>query len=287
MITLKELKARQVLDSRGRPTVEVEAIASTGAVGRAIVPSGASTGRHEALELRDAESPRYGGLGVLQAVGNVTAVIAPAVVGMELDDQRASTPDCSRSTARRTRAGWVPMRCLGVSLAVAHAAAAARGEELFVHLNRLWRERLGARRPRADRVGPTLPLPMVNMISGGLHAGGNLDFQDLLIIPVGAPDLQPGAGDDAWPCTAPSARCWPNGGCESALVGDEGGYGPKLRDNEQAVEIVVDAMLACGLEPGRDVAIALDVASQPFLRPRLGHLSLRRHGRRRRSTAAA
>ena len=135
-----------MLDSRGRPTVEVDAIASSGAVGRAIVPSGASTGRHEALELRDTASPRYGGLGVLQAVENVTREIAPAVVGMDLDDQSAidarlialdGTPNKSRLGANAI---------LGVSLAVAHAAAAARGEELFVHLNRLWRDGSSTRR---------------------------------------------------------------------------------------------------------------------------------------------
>ena len=151
MATLKGLKARQVLDSRGRPTVEVDAIASTGAVGRAIVPSGASTGRHEALELRDADSPRYGGLGVLKAVDNVTREIAPAVLGIDLDDQAAldarlialdGTPNKSRLGANAL---------LGVSLAVAHAAAAARGEELFVHLNRLWR--IDARRSRSTRAG--------------------------------------------------------------------------------------------------------------------------------------
>ena len=141
MPALISLKARQVLDSRGRPTVEVDALSSTGAKGRAIVPSGASTGRHEAVELRDSRDPRYGGLGVFKAVENVMSVISPAVAGMELDDQRAidaqlidldGTPNKSRLGANAI---------LGVSLAVAHAAAAARGEELFTHLNRLWNQR--------------------------------------------------------------------------------------------------------------------------------------------------
>src|SRR5437763_6451367 len=142
MAELKALKARQVLDSRGRPTVEVEAIASMGAVGRAIVPSGASTGRHEALELRDAESPRYGGLGVLRAVDHVTREIAPAVAGMDLEDQAGldATLIACDGTPNKSRLGANAV--LGVSLAVAHAAAAARGDELFVHLNRLWRDRL-------------------------------------------------------------------------------------------------------------------------------------------------
>jgi len=263
MITLKALRARQVLDSRGRPTVEVDAIASTGARGSAIVPSGASTGRHEAHELRDAGSPRYGGLGVLQAVHNVTAVIAPAVIGRELHDQRSldaellaldGTPDKGRLGANAL---------LGVSLAVAHAAAAAGGEELFVHLNRLWQERLEpGDRGRIASV-PTLPLPMVNMISGGLHAGRNLDIQDVLIIPVGATSYSQ-ALEMSVAMYRAVGGVLAERGLESALVGDEGGYGPKLRDNEHALEIVVDAMLACGLEPGREVAIALDIASSHF-----------------------
>ena len=143
MASLKALKARQVLDSRGRPTVEVDAIASTGAVGRAIVPSGASTGRHEALELRDAENPRYGGLSVTRAVDNVIREIAPAVLGMDLDDQSGLDAQLIAldGTSNKSRLGANAL--LGVSLAVAHAAAAARGEELFVHLNRLWRNQLG------------------------------------------------------------------------------------------------------------------------------------------------
>ncbi len=187
MATLKGLKARQVLDSRGRPTVEVEAIATCGAVGRAIVPSGASTGRHEAIELRDAESPRYGGLGVLKAVDNVTRLIAPAVAGIDLDDQAGLDARLIALDGTPNKGRLGANALLGVSLAVAHAAAAARGEELFVHLNRLWNDRTRSA-PASDAAPtiPTLPLPMVNMISGGLHAGGNLDIQDVLIVPVGA-----------------------------------------------------------------------------------------------------
>jgi enolase len=263
MITLKELRARQVLDSRGRPTVEVDAIASTGATGRAIVPSGASTGRHEALELRDVDSPRHGGLGVLKAVHNVTSAIAPAVIGMELDDQRALDAKLLAldGTPNKSRLGANAL--LGVSLAVAHAAAAARGEELFVHLNRLWRERLEPGDRERIASDPTLPMPMVNMISGGLHAGRNLDIQDVLIIPVGAESYS-----QALEMTVAMYRAvggvLAERGLESVLVGDEGGYGPKLRDNEHALTIVVDAMVACGFEPGRDVAIALDIASSHF-----------------------
>jgi enolase len=263
MITLKGLRARQVLDSRGRPTVEVDAIASTGAVGRAIVPSGASTGRHEALELRDGETSCYGGLGVKKAVSHVTSLIAPAVTGMALDDQSALDAKLLAldGTPNKSRLGANAL--LGVSLAVAHAAAAARGEELFVHLNQLWKDRLQPDESGQIASAPLLPLPMVNMISGGLHAGRNLDIQDVLMIPLGAESYS-----QALEMTVAMYRAvgavlaeW---GLESALVGDEGGYGPKLNDIEQPLAIVVDAMLGCGLEPGRDAAIALDVASTHF-----------------------
>jgi enolase len=252
--------ARQVLDSRGRPTVEVDAIASNGAVGRAIVPSGASTGRHEALELRDGESSSYGGLGVKKAVSHVTSLIAPAVIGMALDDQSGLDAKLLAldGTPNKSRLGANAL--LGVSLAVAHAAAASRGDELFVHLNRLWKARLKSDESGQIASTPLLPLPMVNMISGGLHAGGNLDIQDVLLIPLAARDYS-----EALEMTVAMYRAvgavLAERGFESALVGDEGGYGPKLRDNEQALAIVVDAMLGCGLEPGRDAAIALDVAS--------------------------
>ena len=266
MSTLKGLKARQVLDSRGRPTVEVDAIASNGAVGRAIVPSGASTGRHEAIERRDGQASRYGGLSVFEAVENVTREIGPAILGIDLDNQSAidarlialdGTPNKSRLGANAV---------LGVSLAVAHAAAAARGEELFVHLNRLWRDRFGTTEREAGPIEPVLPLPMVNMISGGLHAGGNLDIQDVLIVPVGGSSYS-----EALEMTVALYRAvgyvLRQRGFESALVGDEGGYGPRLDNNEQAFEIVVEAMRACGFEPGRHVAIAVDVASTHFYDP--------------------
>ncbi len=186
MPTLEGIHARQVLDSRGRPTVEVEAVSSTGAKGRAIVPSGASTGRHEALELRDAADPRYGGLGVQNAVANVNRVIAPAVLGMDLFDQSALDARLIALDGTSSKSRLGANAVLGVSLAAAHAAAATRGEELFVHVNRLWRERPSRAGQASTPALPSVPLPMVNMISGGLHAGGNLDIQDVLIIPVGA-----------------------------------------------------------------------------------------------------
>ncbi len=279
MPTLISLNARAVLDSRGRPTVEVDAIASTRARGRAIVPSGASTGRHEALELRDSSSLRYGGLGVQTAVENVTTVIGPAIIGMDLEDQSAIDAKLIEldGTPNKCRLGANAL--LGVSLAVAHAAAAARGEELFAHLNRLWRgRRAGVQRLPAS-VDPSLPMPMVNMISGGLHAGGNLDIQDVLTIPVAAQSYS-----EALEMTVALYRAvgavLSKQGFEASLVGDEGGYGPRLRDNEQALAIVVDAIRLCGFEPGRDVAIALDVASSHFFDPVSGTYRLGTGGKR-------
>jgi enolase len=266
MPTLKALKARQVLDSRGRPTVEVDAIASTGEIGRAIVPSGASTGRHEALELRDGDPARYGGLSVYSAVANVTGQIAPAVMGMDLSDQPALDAKLIAVDGSPNKGRLGANAVLGVSLAVAHAAAAARGEELFVHLNRLWRQRVAGSGATGIAVEPELPLPMVNMISGGLHAGGNLDIQDVLIVPVGASRYSQ-ALEMTIAMYRAVGRELPKAGFESALVGDEGGFGPRLKSDEQALAIVKAAMAECGLESYHDVAIALDVAASHFYEP--------------------
>ncbi len=260
MTTLTALKAREVLDSRGRPTVEVEASTSSGAIGRAIVPSGASTGRHEAIELRDNDATRYAGQGVLTAVRNVLDTIGPAVVGRDLDDQAGLDEALIALDGTRNKSRLGANAVLGVSLAVAHAAAKARGEELFVHLNRLWRE-------GDESLAPMLPMPMVNMISGGLHAGGNLDFQDFLIIPIAASTYRDALELIARVYRAVGASLQRRHDPTAHLVGDEGGFGPKLPTNEQAIDVILDALNAEGLRPGQDVAIALDVASSHFYDP--------------------
>lgn len=251
-----KLAAREVLDSRGRPTVEVEATTSTGESGRAIVPSGASTGRHEALELRDGDPARHGGLGVLKAVAHVRGEIAKALEGIDVEDQPAidAALIALDGTPNKSRLGANAL--LGASLAVAHAAATSRGRPLYEHLHGLWRDRAGA----ALAGTPTLPMPMVNMISGGLHAGGNLDFQDFLIIPTGAPSYSEALRMAADVHRA-LGRTLAKYGHESTLVADEGGYGPRLRTNARAVELILEACLSAGLTPGRDVAVALDVAA--------------------------
>jgi enolase len=246
---IEKIHAREALDSRGNPTVEVDVHCRGGALGRAIVPSGASTGKHEALELRDGDPVRFSGKGVLKAVANVRDRLAPQLVGMPVTAQRDidqkmialdGTPDKSRLGANAI---------LGVSLACAHAAAAARGLPLWRYLDEGGQARL--------------PLPMVNMISGGLHAGRNLEFQDFLLMPIGAKSYS-----EALRMTVAVYRALgavlAEMGCEAVLVGDEGGYGPKLENNEAALKALVEAIGRAGLTPGTDAAIGLDVASTHF-----------------------
>jgi enolase len=255
---IQKIRAREVLDSRGNPTVEVAVHVAGGVHGRAIVPSGASTGTHEAHELRDTGEPRYHGKGVRRAVANVNDVLAPKLHGLSAADQEKidrllcdvdGTPDKSRLGANAL---------LGVSLACAHAAAAAHGLPLWRYLT-----------PRG--VEPSLPLPMVNLISGGLHAGGNLDFQDFLLLPIGARSYAQ-ALEMAVAVYRALGKLLGESGQEGVLVGDEGGYGPKLQNNEQAVQFVVAAIHKAGYQPGKDAALALDVASTHFYRQARYHL---------------
>jgi enolase len=281
MPTLMKLDAREVFDSRGRPTVEVEATSSNGESGLAIVPSGASTGRHEAVELRDGDPKRYGGLGVLRAVEKVRGEITRTLVGKDIEDQAGIDAALIALDGTPNKARLGANAILGASMAVAHAAAASRGEPLFLYLNRLWRARLGPGEPAE----PTLPMPMVNMISGGLHAGRNLDFQDFLIIPVGASTYREAlmmAADVYRMLGQVLARY----GEESSLVGDEGGYGPRLRTNTCAVERILEAALGAGLALGKDVAIALDVAATELYDPATATYHLSRDGTPVQDTAA-
>jgi enolase len=248
---ITDVRAREVLDSRGYPTVEVEIHCSGGAFGRAIVPAGASTGRHEVKELRDGDTARYAGKGVRQALANILQHIGPKLLGFAVDDQGLidrtlcqldGTPDKSHLGANAI---------LGVSLACAHAAAAARRQPLWQSLQASipWKP-----------AEPRLPLPMVNLISGGLHAGGNVDFQDFLLLPVAARSYSEALQMAVAAYRAVSVTLKDHG-CESVLVGDEGGFGPKLDRNEQAIELLLEAFARAGLQAGRDAAIAIDVAS--------------------------
>lgn len=261
MPKIVRVHAREVLDSRGKPTVEAEVHLGGGIVGRASVPSGASTGAAEACELRDRDHDWYDRQGVQQAVRNVILILGPKLVNREFDDQEAlderlldldGTPNKERLGANAI---------LAVSIAWARAAAAAANKPLYYEFwSHYWLRRgvLGGPSFR-----PRMPLPMVNMISGGKHAGGNLDFQDVLIAPVGAPHYRIGL---EWIVRIywRLGRLLSDAGFEGRLVGDEGGYGPRLKTNRQAVEFVMQAIESAKLKPGEDVAIALDVAATHF-----------------------
>jgi enolase len=267
---IEHVHAREVLDSRGRPTVEVE-VTCAGRVGRAIVPSGASTGQFEALELRDRDSERYQGRGVRTAVKNVREILGPKILGDDACDQQSLDRKLCELDGTPNKSRWGANAILGISLAVAHAAAAAKNVRLDQHLHHIWRD-LSRLQSGVEVTRPIIPLPMVNMISGGLHAGGNLDFQDFLVLPVAAPSYH-----DAleW-----IVRIYNNlglilneSGVEGTLVGDEGGYGPKVRTPFAAAEAIVNAIRKSGLEPGRDVCLGLDVASTHFFEDGVYHLT--------------
>jgi enolase len=255
--TIVRIHAREVFDGRGNPTVEVDVICKNGARGRAIVPSGASTGRHEAKELRDGDPSRYGGKGVRRAVANVNGPIAAKLIDLPATEQAAidrglceldGTPDKSHLGANAI---------LGVSLACAHAAAASRKLPLWQYLDVEGKARM--------------PLPMVNLISGGLHAGGNLDFQDFLLLPIGARSYSEALKITSSVYRALSATLI-RMGYEGVLVGDEGGFGPRLLSNEHAAELILRAITEAGLSPGKEAALAIDVASTQLYRGDHYHL---------------
>lgn len=264
-ISIKQIHAREVLDSRGRPTVEVEAVAGE-YLGRAIVPSGASTGAAEALELRDGDPSWYDGRGVRRAVAHVNEVLAPLVIGLDPRDQLAIDKRLLAADDSPQKARLGGNALLGVSLAAAHLAAATMGAPLYVHLHELWK-----RVAPFHAQSPRLPRPMTNLISGGLHANGNLDFQDVLVIPEARLDY-PKQLEQIVRIYNRLGERLRAGDYEGRLVGDEGGFGPRLPGNRTAVEMVVEAIAAAGFQPG-EVTIALDVAATHFYRE--GHYYLK------------
>jgi len=255
MHRIVQVHAREILDSRGKPTVEAEVHLDGGFVGRASVPSGASTGVAEACELRDGDLSRYDGLGVLRAVQSVHDAIGPALMGCDAGLQHEIDRRLIELDGTPTKSRLGANAILAVSLANIRAAAAASGKPLYRQISEILGLDSECR----------MPLPMVNMISGGKHAGGNLDFQDVLIAPVGAQDYRRGL---EWVVRIYRrlGKLLNDAGYEGYLVGDEGGYGPRLKSNREAVEFVVRAIEAAGLQPGKDVAIALDVAASHFYR---------------------
>lgn len=260
--TIREIIAREVLDSRGKPTLEAEVLLAGGARGRAQVPSGASTGKHEAYELRDRDLQRYDGQGVLQAVAHVREIIAAEICGQDARQQQAVDQLLLQLDGTPNKQKLGANALLGVSLAVARAAASASSLPLYQYLNQL----IVNRPTDSWRPEPRMPVPMTNMISGGLHAGGNLDFQDVLVSPCGAENYRQGL---EWIVRVYRrlGESLQSAGYEGRLVGDEGGYGPRLSSNVEAVEFVVKAIEEAGLQPGSEMTIALDVAASHFLTP--------------------
>jgi enolase len=249
---ITRIHARQVLDSRGNPTVEADVLLESGAFGRAAVPSGASTGEHEALELRDGDKSKYLGKGVLKAVANVNSEIAKAVTGTDAADQRALDHKMITLDGTPTKSRLGANAILAVSMAAARAAAVAVKQPLYKYLSRY----------STDSSANLLPVPMMNILNGGAHADSSVDFQEFMAMPVGAPSFS-------------EALRW---GVEvfhtlkgvlkkrgyNTSVGDEGGFAPSLKSNTEAIEVILEAITQAGYKPGEEIAIALDPASSEF-----------------------
>ncbi|MCA9003983.1 MAG: phosphopyruvate hydratase [Planctomycetaceae bacterium] len=272
MTQIEYVHAREIYDSRGNPTVEVEVCCAGSRCGRAIVPSGASTGKFEAVELRDQDENRFDGLGVTQAVENVRREIAAALIGQDASNQSGIDAILCELDGTENKSRLGANAILGASLATAYAAAESQGQTPVERFADIWSDYISSgfaeetelsQRTSLLSRSMSLPLPMVNMISGGLHAGRNLDFQDFLILPVGATSYRQAF---EWIVTIYRrlGQILNKTGHEGTLIGDEGGYGPKLSCNSEAVKYVVAAIETSGLTPGEDVAIGLDVASTHF-----------------------
>ena len=249
---IARVHARQILDSRGNPTVEADVVLEDGALGRAAVPSGASTGEHEALELRDADKSRYLGKGVLKAVGNVNTAIAKAVVGADAADQRALDRRMLEADGTPNKGKLGANAILAVSMAAARAAAAAMGLPLYRYLARY----------SSDPSANTLPLPMMNILNGGAHADNSVDVQEFMVMPVGANSFDQALRMGVEIFHHLQAVIKKRG--YSTAVGDEGGFAPNLKSNEEAIEVLLEAIVAAGYKPGEHAAIALDPAASEF-----------------------
>ena len=253
-MNLRTIHAREILDSRGNPTVEVDVVLDSGARGRAAVPSGASTGSREALELRDQDPARYSGKGVRHAVGHVNQAIARALAGHPAD-QRAVDATLLALDGTPNKATLGANALLGVSMAVAHASAADAGVPLYQHLASLV--------PAEARAGgPILPAPMMNILNGGAHADTNVDFQEFMVMPLGLPSFTEALRAGAEIFHALRGLLKKRG--LSTGVGDEGGFAPSLSSNRHAVEVVLEAIKRAGYTAGGDVFVAMDVAASEF-----------------------
>jgi len=247
MSEIVEVRAREVLDSRGNPTVEADVITVDGAIGRAIVPSGASTGSREALELRDGDKARYGGKGVLNACANIRGEIRDAVVGMDVTDQEALDRRMIELDGTENKERLGANAILGVSMAAAHAAAQEQAMPLYQYL--------GDGNYR-------LPVPMMNIINGGEHADNSVDFQEFMILPVGASSIREAVRYGAEVFHALKKVLHGRG--LATAVGDEGGFAPDLPSNEAAIEVILEAIEKAGYKAGQDIYLGMDVASSEF-----------------------
>lgn len=248
MSKIAKIRAREILDSRGNPTIEVEVHCADGAFGRAMVPSGASTGEHEALELRDGEKGRYMGKGVLEAVKNVHNIIAPHLAGLDTCNQALVDRAMMELDGTETKSRLGANSILGVSLASARAAANSEGKSFFSHLG--------------GEDANTLPVPLMNIINGGAHADNNLDFQEFMIVPHGFPTFREALRAGVETFHALKSILGAKG--LSTAVGDEGGFAPSLGSNEEALECIIEAIWRAGYSPAEQISIALDVASSEF-----------------------
>jgi enolase len=249
MSEILHIHGREILDSRGNPTVEVEVILESGARGRAAVPSGASTGEHEAVELRDGDE-RYGGKGVRTAVGFVNSEIAGVLEGFEASEQRLIDQELLDLDGTENKARLGANALLGISLAVAKAAAEEAELPLYRYIG-------GAN-------AHVLPVPMMNVLNGGVHADNNVDFQEFMVMPVGAPSFSEALrwGTETYHCLKSLLA---EQGLSTA-TGDEGGFAPDLRSNEEAIAVLVEAITRAGFIPGEEIAIALDPAVSEIMR---------------------
>jgi enolase len=261
MSEIVDVRAREVLDSRGNPTVEVDVITADGAIGRAAVPSGASTGSREALELRDGDKTRYGGKGVLSACGNVNGELRDAVMGMEVSEQEAIDRKMIDLDGTENKGRLGANAVLGVSMAAAHAAAQEKSLPLYKYLG---------------DAAHTLPVPMMNIINGGEHADNSVDFQEFMILPVGASSLREAVRYGAEVFHALKAVL--NGRGLATAVGDEGGFAPDLPSNEAAIEVILEAIDKAGYKAGKDIYLGMDVAASEFYED--GMYNLKGEGRK-------
>ena len=264
---ITRVHGREILDSRGNPTVEVDVTLAGGAFGRAAVPSGASTGEREALELRDGDASRYGGKGVRRAVAHVNGEIATAVCGRELD-QRALDAAMIALDGTPTKSRLGANALLGVSMAALRADAASQQTPLYRHIGGLYRRRTPAAADPGARSGFTLPVPMMNILNGGAHADSSVDFQEFMVMPVNAGSFSEALRMGAEIFHALRGILKRRG--QSTGVGDEGGFAPNLKSNRDAVEVVLEAVGHAGLKAGQDIFIALDVASSELWAPSTG-----------------